>query len=78
MLTSKGVVKVTDFGLAKVVRINTDSIDREALTLAANLTGPGIVLGTAAYMSPEQTRGEQLDARSEIFSLGSSIACNDL
>ena len=37
-----------------MVRLNTDEIDREALTLAANLTGPGIVLGTAAYMSPEQ------------------------
>ena len=73
LITSKGSVKVTDFGLAKIVRVNTDAIDREALTLAANLTGPGIVLGTAAYMSPEQTRGEQLDARSEIFSLGSLL-----
>lgn len=73
LITAKGSVKVTDFGLAKVVRVNTDAIDREALTLAANLTGPGIVLGTAAYMSPEQTRGEQLDARSEIFSLGSLL-----
>jgi serine/threonine protein kinase len=68
LITPKGVVKVTDFGLAKMVRLNTEEIDREALTLAANLTGPGIVLGTAAYMSPEQTRGETLDARSEIFS----------
>ena len=73
LITSKGVVKVTDFGLAKLVRVNTDAIDREALTLAANLTGPGVVMGTAAYMSPEQTRGEQLDARSEIFSLGSVL-----
>src|ERR1700752_1844952 len=73
LITSKGAVKVTDFGLAKLVRINSDAIDREALTLAANLTGPGIVLGTAAYMSPEQTRGEPLDLRSEIFSLGSVL-----
>ena len=73
LLTPKGVAKVTDFGLAKMVRLSTDEIDREALTLAANLTGPGIVLGTAAYMSPEQTRGEQLDPRSEIFSLGSLL-----
>ena len=73
LITPKGVAKVTDFGLAKMVRLNTEEIDREALTLAANLTGPGIVLGTAAYMSPEQTRGEQLDLRSEIFSLGSLL-----
>jgi serine/threonine protein kinase/tetratricopeptide (TPR) repeat protein len=73
LVTSKGVIKVTDFGLAKLVRLNTDEIDREALTLAANLTGPGIVLGTAAYMSPEQTRGELLDLRSEIFSLGTVL-----
>jgi len=45
LITPKGVAKVTDFGLAKMVRLNTDEIDREALTLAANLTGPGIVLG---------------------------------
>jgi len=48
LMTPKGIVKVTDFGLAKMVRLNTEEIDREALTLAANLTGPGIVLGTAA------------------------------
>ncbi|HEV2835275.1 MAG TPA: protein kinase [Pyrinomonadaceae bacterium] len=73
LITNKGIVKVTDFGLAKLVRANIDAIDREALTLAANLTGPGVVLGTAAYMSPEQTRGEPLDARSEIFSLGTVL-----
>ena len=73
LITPKGVVKVTDFGLAKMVRFSSEQIDREALTLAANLTGPGIVVGTAAYMSPEQTRGETLDVRSEIFSLGSLL-----
>src|SRR6476620_4658703 len=73
LITSKGAIKVTDFGLAKLLRVSTDQIDREALTLAANLTGPGIVLGTAAYMSPEQTRGETLDLRSEIFSLGTVL-----
>ncbi len=73
LITPKGVAKVADFGLAKMVRLSSEEIDREALTLAANLTGPGIVLGTAAYMSPEQTRGETLDVRSEIFSLGSVL-----
>lgn len=73
LITPKGVAKVADFGLAKMVRLSNEQIDREALTLAANLTGPGIILGTAAYMSPEQTRGETLDVRSEIFSLGSVL-----
>ena len=73
LITSKGLAKVTDFGLAKTVRLSSDAIDREALTLAANLTGPGSVLGTAAYMAPEQTRGEPLDLRSEIFSLGTVL-----
>ena len=73
LITPKGVAKVADFGLAKMVRLSSEEIDREALTLAANLTGPGIILGTAAYMSPEQTRGETLDVRSEIFSLGSVL-----
>lgn len=73
LLTPKGVAKVADFGLAKLVRLAGDSVDREAQTLAANLTGPGMVLGTAGYMSPEQTRGEALDLRSDIFSLGSVL-----
>ena len=58
-----------DFGLAKVIRTIADEIDAEAPTLT-NLTDEGTVLGTAAYMSPEQTRGHVLDARSDIFSLG--------
>src|SRR5258705_7193335 len=71
LITPRGVVKVADFGLAKMVRFTTtDQVDREALTLAVNLTGPGMILGTALYFSPEQTRGEPLDLRSEIFSLG--------
>jgi serine/threonine protein kinase/tetratricopeptide (TPR) repeat protein len=73
LITPKGVAKIADFGLAKMVRFSTEEIDREAQTLAANLTGPGIILGTAAYMSPEQTRGEGLDLRSEIFTLGSVL-----
>jgi serine/threonine protein kinase len=69
LVTPRGRAKVLDFGLAKMVRTITDGVDNEALTLM-NLTDEGTVLGTASYMSPEQTRGEVLDARSDIFSLG--------
>lgn len=69
LLTPRGRAKVLDFGLAKIVRAIVDGIDGEAPTLM-NLTDEGTVLGTAFYMSPEQTRGEVLDQRSDIFSLG--------
>ncbi len=57
MLTEDGKVKLTDFGLAKILG-------------PAHLTKTGSTLGTAAYMSPEQVRGEEIDHRSDIFSLG--------
>ncbi len=69
LVTPRGHAKVLDFGLAKIVRTLADAVDEEAPTLV-NLTDQGTVLGTAAYMSPEQTRGEVLDARSDIFSFG--------
>ncbi|HEV7473172.1 MAG TPA: serine/threonine-protein kinase [Pyrinomonadaceae bacterium] len=72
LITPRGIAKVADFGLAKTVRPTTNKVDFEARTLV-ELTGAGTVIGTAAYMSPEQTRGEPLDLRSEIFSLGSVL-----
>src|SRR5215831_15239045 len=72
LVNSRGRAKVLDFGLAKIVRTIADGVESEALTLM-NLTDEGTVLGTALYMSPEQTRGEVLDARSDIFSLGSVL-----
>src|SRR2546426_4045513 len=66
MLRPDGVVKVLDFGLAKLTEKKGD--DLEAATLVH--TKQGVVMGTANYMSPEQARGLKVDARSDIFSLG--------
>ncbi|NUN01965.1 MAG: protein kinase [Bryobacteraceae bacterium] len=65
MITAQGAVKILDFGLAKPV---ADSVGTAKPGLA--LTGPGMVMGTVSYMSPEQVRGAQVDHRSDIFSLG--------
>jgi eukaryotic-like serine/threonine-protein kinase len=71
MLRRDGIVKVLDFGLAKLTeRPPPDSVDTEAPTRAVVNTDPGVVMGTAVYMSPEQARGLQVDARTDIFSLG--------
>ncbi len=67
LITPRNQAKVLDFGLAKMISKTTD-LDSEGATLG--LTASGIVLGTVPFMSPEQTRGEVLDARSDIFSLG--------
>ena len=66
IISPRGQAKVMDFGLAKLV---TESVATEAETMTL-LTSPGTVMGTTAYMSPEQARGQNLDGRSDIFSLG--------
>src|SRR6202140_5138323 len=67
MVTRGGRVKVLDFGLAKQnVAVTSD----KTATMAMALSQPGMVMGTAGYMSPEQVRGEPVDARSDIFSFG--------
>jgi eukaryotic-like serine/threonine-protein kinase len=71
MITARGQVKVMDFGLAKVVKersLTVSESETESL-----LTEPGTIIGTVPYMSPEQVRGETLDARSDIFSFGAVV-----
>jgi len=72
MIRADGIVKVLDFGIAKLIAPPADSVDTEGETLAKRMTQtqPGMLLGTLHYMSPEQVRGQTLDARSDIFSLG--------
>ena len=67
MLSARGQVKVLDFGLAKGGLLADDAAAPDVMT------GTGMVIGTVPYMSPEQLRGEELDARSDIFSFGSTL-----
>ncbi len=76
-LTSGGPVKLMDFGLAKLPP-NASSpgaalSSMEGVTTEEALTSPGIAMGTVAYMSPEQARGEELDARTDLFSFGAVL-----
>jgi serine/threonine protein kinase len=74
-LTPRGV-KVLDFGLAKLSRMAAQTEALEATQdspTPAHLTSPGATVGTIAYMSPEQARGEELDTRTDLFSLGTVI-----
>ena len=70
MLRRDRIVKVLDFGLAKLVLHHTASGAPETQTKVTVKTHPGIVMGTVAYMSPEQARGLEVDARTDLWSLG--------
>jgi serine/threonine protein kinase/tetratricopeptide (TPR) repeat protein len=71
-LTQDGHVKILDFGLAKSLEALGAAAGGDGATAAAglNFTSPGLAVGTIAYMSPEQARGEPVDCRSDLFSLG--------
>ena len=71
ILTPRGSVKLLDFGLAKRFA-PAGGVPSEA-TLSGEITTPGTIIGTVAYMSPEQSRGERLDPRTDVFSLGSLL-----
>jgi Tol biopolymer transport system component/predicted Ser/Thr protein kinase len=73
-VTKRGQAKVLDFGLAKLVQEPRAAAAQTTMpTAAAFLTSPGTAVGTVCYMSPEQARGKELDARSDVFSLGAVL-----
>ncbi|HEX5691478.1 MAG TPA: protein kinase, partial [Roseiflexaceae bacterium] len=70
MRREDGYVKVLDFGLAKLTESQNSSSSSAGAAFSHFTTRPGVVMGTVTYMSPEQARGDEVDARSDIFSLG--------
>ncbi|HEX9690322.1 MAG TPA: protein kinase [Thermoanaerobaculia bacterium] len=75
-VTSTGLVKIMDFGLAKILQsaaVESLTASESELTQTSDLTTPGLAMGTVSFMSPEQVRGEEVDARSDLFSFGALL-----
>jgi serine/threonine protein kinase len=71
MITAEEKVKILDFGLAKALADETQTVDpADSPTITAEMTRPGVVLGTATYMSPEQAKGKSVDKRADIWAFG--------
>ena len=72
-ITKNGRVKILDFGLAKLARAKAAAAGDGVTAGSMSVTTPGVLLGTAGYMSPEQVRGKEVDARTDIFAFGAVL-----